>query len=491
MEDPLTLLRKAVSKGQAAPSSVDGVYTIGSHQFPEKTETCFKRSIGQQEYYYTLRDIIFYLDNAEVPNQEYRKEVVKAKLTAIVEQDKADLKNYLQGKIDTCAQLDMKKAVASAQAAAASSKLSSSSSSASQASKSASSAAPQAQDSHLSAEEMEAQRQRHAESLSRTASKPSKTDETPEEKAARRKRKLLGPAADAGEIDGAFIEIDRQALKVLRSEDVPSQDYRSVLRKPGAVSSSPTDSFAQCYYLKTQRKFPCPANTTSRTFISSQFQIVQDFGFVLKSFNDHVLKPKEAKQASSSSSSAAQSKLLTNVTKVDGKLVRVKPIIIVPSALTSVITSFNVLDFLEGNYIFTDEKRNQGIRRETEQKYLRKLRSSKGEMRTIEYRILDNPLILKPEEWNAVVAVFVTGQVWQFKDWNDKKWANPSSLFSEVLGVHLMMNDSPVDPKVQEWNIKILKIHQTKRHLDAGAVNEFWMAFDSFTKLRKPYLDHT
>lgn len=38
---------------------------------------------------------------------------------------------------------------------------------------------------------------------------------------------------------------------------------------------------------------------------------------------------------------------------------------------------------------------------------------------------------------------------------------------------------------------QILKIHQTKRHLDAGAVNDFWAAFDNFTKLRKPHLDHT
>lgn len=175
---------------------------------------------------------------------------------------------------------------------------------------------------------------------------------------------------------------------------------------------------------------------------------------MLKSFNDHVLKlmdPKAAEKRDKAPSSSAPSKP-SALLQVDGEAKRVKPIIIVPQALTSVITAHNALDFFAGAFVTTEERRKQGGPIDVEQKYLRKI---DGGHRPIEYRIVDNPLLLGEKEWDSVAAVFVTGQLWQFKDWNDKKWANPSNLFSEVLGVHLMMSDSPVNPKVQEWNTTV------------------------------------
>ena len=107
--DPLTLVRRCVI-GNVPIAHANGEFTLMGRTFPEKTESCFKRSLGQGTFYYSLHDIIFYLNNVDRPQAEYRKMVFEAKLTAIVDKDKIDLKNYLQGVVETCSQLDLEKA---------------------------------------------------------------------------------------------------------------------------------------------------------------------------------------------------------------------------------------------------------------------------------------------------------------------------------------------------------------------------------------------
>jgi RNA pol II accessory factor, Cdc73 family, C-terminal len=74
-----------------------------------------------------------------------------------------------------------------------------------------------------------------------------------------------------------------------------------------------------------------------------------------------------------------------------------------------------------------------------------------------EFKIIDSvsKLADRPENWDRVVAVFATGQPWQFKNW---KWSEPVDLFQNVLGVHLMYADSETNPTVQSWNCKIIKV---------------------------------
>lgn len=38
----------------------------------------------QEDYYYTLRDIIFFLENVDAGLTEYRRKVIESKLTAVV-----------------------------------------------------------------------------------------------------------------------------------------------------------------------------------------------------------------------------------------------------------------------------------------------------------------------------------------------------------------------------------------------------------------------
>lgn len=92
------------------------------------------------------------------------------------------------------------------------------------------------------------------------------------------------------------------------------------------------------------------------------------------------------------------------------------PIILVPSAFQTLITIYNVKEFLEdGVYIPTDVKVKQmkGARPDcvTVQKKL-----SRDRVVTA-YEVRDKPSTLKPDDWDRVVAVFVLGKEWQFKDW--------------------------------------------------------------------------
>lgn len=92
------------------------------------------------------------------------------------------------------------------------------------------------------------------------------------------------------------------------------------------------------------------------------------------------------------------------------------PIILVPSAFQTLITIYNVKEFLEdGIYIPTDVKVKQmkGTRPDcvTVQKKLSRDRAVTA------YEVRDKPSALKTEDWDRVVAVFVLGKEWQFKDW--------------------------------------------------------------------------
>lgn len=101
-----------------------------------------------------------------------------------------------------------------------------------------------------------------------------------------------------------------------------------------------------------------------------------------------------------------------------GKIGEGVPIILVPSAFQTLITIYNVKEFLEdGVYIPTDVKVKSmnGVRPEcvTVQKKFSRDRDQVVKA----YEVRDKPSALKAEDWDRVVAVFVLGKEWQFKDW--------------------------------------------------------------------------
>ena len=190
------------------------------------------------------------------------------------------------------------------------------------------------------------------------------------------------------------------------------------------------------------------------------FPLSKDFSFALKLFNEHILKP-EAQKAKNIATVAADPSPSSNSQKGDksnkksrpgenvispsisskspviskGKTGAGKdprpPIIIVPSALSGIISSMNAADFLQNStYISIEEKRKNGAPREKERFITRNVSTDVKS----KYLLVDNAK-LNPKDWDRVVAVFATGQAWQFKDW-PVGYSNPVELFSKVQLSH-------------------------------------------------------
>lgn len=130
-----------------------------------------------------------------------------------------------------------------------------------------------------------------------------------------------------------------------------------------------------------------------------------------------------------------------------------RPIIIVPAALTGVLSLLNAAELLgEGRYVSLEERKRQGGKREAAVLLRRALPGVAHQ----EYKLIDSGRGLTMEDWEGrVAAVFVSGQSWQFKDW---VVSDPAQLFTRVLGVHLAFENSAVDPSVASLNCKILKV---------------------------------
>nr|KYP52724.1 Parafibromin [Cajanus cajan] len=158
------------------------------------------------------------------------------------------------------------------------------------------------------------------------------------------------------------------------------------------------------------------------------------------------------------------------------------PIILVPSAFQTLITIYNVKEFLEdGVYIPTDVKVKQmkGARPDcvTVQKKL-----SRDRVVTA-YEVRDKPSSLKPEDWDRVVAVFVLGKEWQFKDWPFKDHVE---IFNKIIGFYMRFEDDSLESakNVKQWNVKIVSISKNKRHQDRAAALDVWERLEDFVRSR-------
>jgi parafibromin len=77
----------------------------------------------------------------------------------------------------------------------------------------------------------------------------------------------------------------------------------------------------------------------------------------------------------------------------------------------------------------------------------------------------------RPEYWDRVVAIFSTGQEWQFKNY---KWSNPKELFQKIKGYYFYYKGDTVPQNVKEWNVQKIPIDRLRRFKDAEVLNYFW-----------------
>lgn len=96
-----------------------------------------------------------------------------------------------------------------------------------------------------------------------------------------------------------------------------------------------------------------------------------------------------------------------------------------------------------------------------------------GERTKIHFVVVDNvEKFTKPEYWDRVVAVFVTGQAWQFKSY---RWPTPNELFQHIAGFYLAFQGERVPPELGTWrNVTVTQIPKNERFRDREAAEVIW-----------------
>lgn len=160
------------------------------------------------------------------------------------------------------------------------------------------------------------------------------------------------------------------------------------------------------------------------------------------------------------------------------------PIIIVPAAATSLITIYNTRELLEDyRYIPSEDRKKAGAKKVSELVIQRKKPhpSISGQTITSPFKVIDNPLRLSPQEWKQVVAVFVAGPTWQFKGWPGVlSGGSPVDIFSKMKAFHVKFDEAKLDSNIQKWDVEVLQISKTKRHLDKASMLRFWDILERF-----------
>lgn len=161
---------------------------------------------------------------------------------------------------------------------------------------------------------------------------------------------------------------------------------------------------------------------------------------------------------------------------------RPDPIILLSPSASSLLRMSNVKSFLEsGRYVPPDSSPTASMLN------VSRMMKDVDPSRPMRFILVEGPEQFKPEYWNRVVAVFTTGQAWQFKNY---RWSNPHELFRHVLGVYMgWTGDQPPESirgfghriqafGVEKWREPGAPGAETSRWRDREVVENIWRGIE-------------
>jgi parafibromin len=106
--------------------------------------------------------------------------------------------------------------------------------------------------------------------------------------------------------------------------------------------------------------------------------------------------------------------------------------------------------------------------------------------------LVDSTANFRPDYWNRLVAVFTTGQTWQFKSY---KWTSPPELFKHATGIYVGWRGEDVPREVRGWGRGVQSfaverwdekggVHGAGRWRDREVVENIWTAIEESMKAR-------
>lgn len=157
-----------------------------------------------------------------------------------------------------------------------------------------------------------------------------------------------------------------------------------------------------------------------------------------------------------------------------------QPIIIVSPATTALLSLSNIKEFLEeGRFVEPALKR-------PDTNVVTISRPSENFVPAAQLiMVVDNvDLFTKPEYWDRVIAIFTTGQTWQFAKF---KYPRPEVLFQHYHGFYMGYLGDVVPKQIKDWNVSVLSVDRgEKRFRDKMIVRDLWSQLDK-TLVAKNY----
>ncbi|TVY29518.1 Cell division control protein [Lachnellula hyalina] len=185
----------------------------------------------------------------------------------------------------------------------------------------------------------------------------------------------------------------------------------------------------------------------------------------------HVRKlaaPFNARKAAQAAANLANNPTLPHNPKAPAR--RPDPIILLSPSASSLLRMSNIKSFLEGGSYIPPESSSSTSSSSASILHITRTLPLIDPTRAMRFIIVDTPEQFKPEYWSRVVAVFTTGQVWQFKSY---KWQQATDLFRHTLGVYVGWRGEQMPDTVKGWGRGVLGTQVDKWSAGASAASRW------------------
>ncbi|OAA48373.1 RNA polymerase II accessory factor, Cdc73 [Metarhizium rileyi] len=161
---------------------------------------------------------------------------------------------------------------------------------------------------------------------------------------------------------------------------------------------------------------------------------------------------------------------------------RPDPIILLSPSASSLLRMSNAKSFLEDGKFVPADAGGSAATMLHMQRVIRAIDAS----RPLRFILVEGSEQFKPEYWNRVVAVFTTGQTWQFKNY---KWSSPNELFKHTLGVYVGWRGEQAPESIRNWGHRVLSTGvdrwrggdgaDASRFRDKEVVEQIWKSIET------------
>ncbi|KAF3906397.1 Parafibromin [Dactylellina cionopaga] len=204
-----------------------------------------------------------------------------------------------------------------------------------------------------------------------------------------------------------------------------------------------------------------------------------DFSHVRKISEAYMKNARAAQQAPKTGEAALPprpgSKPQSSKPPVSGKPRPRHPIIILSPSTSALLRMSNIKKFLEeGEFTPPSMSASDALN----MVYINRRLPSVNPQHDTRFVIVDSPDHFPPDEWSRVVAVFTTGQLWQFKSY---KWGTPQDLFSHVKGFYVGWSGEVPPGTVASWgNVQMVNVEKNRRFKDREIMEGLWDGIETW-----------